>query len=205
MRIKKGNEMRIPCEKTTFLLLCMIMTNLIMVGGYKSTFSINQDATDILLDNSLYQSAPRDSFTIMSLFLDGDILTINITYGGGCEDHIFRLIGSNEYLASSPAQTYVLLSHDANNDSCEALLWETLEFNLVPLAWKYQEFHKADSETIRIHIIGGLENVTINYTFTLNETTITNNQITNIEVWPFLLSLAFFGALKRNSKKECFA
>tara|TARA_B100000900_G_scaffold407951_1_gene421469 strand:- start:696 stop:1097 length:402 start_codon:yes stop_codon:yes gene_type:complete len=52
-------------------------------------------------------------------------LRISVNYGGGCEEHDFKLINDNSLVDLGGQQMDVLyLSHNANNDGCFALITE---------------------------------------------------------------------------------
>ena len=54
-----------------------------------------------------------------------DELRISVNYGGGCEEHEFKLIKDNSPVDVGGQQMDVLyLSHNANNDGCFALITE---------------------------------------------------------------------------------
>ena len=54
-----------------------------------------------------------------------DELRISVNYGGGCEEHEFKLINDNSPVDGGGQQMDVLyLSHNANNDGCFALITE---------------------------------------------------------------------------------
>ena len=54
-----------------------------------------------------------------------DELRISVNYGGGCEEHEFKLINDNSLVDGGGQQMDVLyLSHNANNDGCFALITE---------------------------------------------------------------------------------
>ena len=54
-----------------------------------------------------------------------DELRISINYGGGCEEHEFKLINDNSPVDGGGQPMDVLyLSHNANNDGCFALITE---------------------------------------------------------------------------------
>ena len=48
-----------------------------------------------------------DSYSIDTAFIYGDFLKINVSYGGGCEDHIFNLV--HEFFALRDPPVHVLL------------------------------------------------------------------------------------------------
>jgi hypothetical protein len=102
----------------------------------------------IILDDSFYQNAPRDSFTFNTVKLRNNILSLNISYGGGCEEHEFTLVGTS-FMESNPVQVNVLLSHNANNDPCDMWITQELAFNLLPLkrAWQ-QSYHQKSGKIV---------------------------------------------------------
>ena len=122
------------------LIAVLIMASFIL-SGYTTIVNAENVSSQqpIILDDDLYQKASRDPFTFGSFTsnksyeLDKDMLKLFVQYSGGCEDHEFLLIGPNGFLESMPVQINVLLSHNANNDLCEAYLSEELMFDLKPL------------------------------------------------------------------------
>lgn len=115
---------------------------------------------NIVLDD--YQSALKDPITINKVTLDGDLLKIKVSYSGGCKEHIFTLISSG-FMESYPVQVNLVLSHNANNDSCEAWLTEELSYDLSPLKQAYQQGYLEDSAIIIMHLEGNED--AINYQF----------------------------------------
>ncbi len=76
-----------------------------------------------------------DPVTIKSVSLKRNILTIEVSYSGGCvEPHDFRLIGSPMMTKSLPPIRNVQLFHQAKGDNCKALKTEKLQFSIVRLA-----------------------------------------------------------------------
>jgi hypothetical protein len=76
-----------------------------------------------------------DPFRLDSAYVRGDLLFLHVAYGGGCEEHDFRLwqLPPN---ALDPPTTELALSHDAKDDRCEAWLTRWLVFSLQPLQEK---------------------------------------------------------------------
>ena len=72
---------------------------------------------------------PMDNYGVNEVEIVGEELLINVTYGGGCEEHEFKLIRNNEHpIDGGGNQIDILyLSHNANNDGCYA---EILEHHL---------------------------------------------------------------------------
>ena len=76
---------------------------------------------------------PMDEYGVNEIEIIEDQLLINVTYGGGCEDHYFELILQDESMIDGGGQQIQILSlsHNANNDVCYALILEhELCFNI---------------------------------------------------------------------------
>jgi len=69
---------------------------------------------------------PMDFYGVNEVEVLGEQLLINVTYGGGCEDHNFKLIMNNENPIDGGDQQIEMLylSHNANNDVCFAQILE---------------------------------------------------------------------------------
>lgn len=93
-----------------------------------------------------------DAYTINAATLRGDILTVNVSYSGGCETHEFTLVAEERFLESLPVQLRVSLSHNANGDRCEALITEDYHFDLTPLKEVYQTGYRKDTGTIILRL-----------------------------------------------------
>lgn len=50
----------------------------------------------------------EDEYTIREARVVGDQLEMTVTFGGGCEDHDFRLIHDKAFMESDPVQLAVL-------------------------------------------------------------------------------------------------
>jgi hypothetical protein len=86
---------------------------------------------------------PGDPLTIESVALAGGILEASVTYGGGCRTHEIDLVAFGGWLDSFPVQVNVRLSHEDNDDMCDALVGATLSFDLSALAAAYREAYGA--------------------------------------------------------------
>ena len=75
-------------------------------------------------------SAPSDAVWISNASIAGDTLTIDVGFGGGCEAHQLQLCWDGLVAESYPMQTWVWVSHNANGDSCEAALSETMTVDI---------------------------------------------------------------------------
>ena len=82
-------------------------------------------------------TATSDEFALRETRIEGDILTLIVGYGGGCEAHEFELIASLAATKSIPPQHVLKLLHDGNGDVCEAYLTSELRFDLMPFRGLY--------------------------------------------------------------------
>ena len=84
-----------------------------------------------------------DPFTIREATLNGDLLTLDVRFGGGCKIHAFVLYMSPSVFAESfPAQAWLYLYHDANSDLCKALLRRKLTFSIRPIINRYESLYQ---------------------------------------------------------------
>ena len=93
-----------------------------------------------------------DKYIIKAATVEGDILSINVSYSGGCETHEFTLVAEPAFRESSPVQLWVSLAHNANGDTCEALLTEAYHFDLTPIKQVYQTGYQTDEGTIVLNL-----------------------------------------------------
>ncbi|MDG1332726.1 MAG: hypothetical protein P8P74_10370 [Crocinitomicaceae bacterium] len=75
-----------------------------------------------------------DQTTITGVSLEGNILSLDIEYSGGCQDHSFEFVGSAAIMKSLPPKRVVKLVHIANSDTCRELISETIKFDIRALA-----------------------------------------------------------------------
>ncbi len=76
--------------------------------------------------------------TIDTVFIEGNTMYIDLTYGGGCKEHEFEVIGSLAIAKSYPPIRSLQIVHNANNDMCRALVNVRLEVNIENVAYKQE-------------------------------------------------------------------
>ncbi len=87
--------------------------------------------------------------------LDGDTLSVEVSYGGGCEAHTFTLCWPDQSFAeSSPVQATLELYHDDGGDMCDAWMSETLLISLIPLKQAWEAAYGPGPGTTIVHIGG---------------------------------------------------
>lgn len=100
----------------------------------------------------------NDPMNIQSAKIEGNNLILEVSYGGGCEEHDFSLVGSQMISKSLPPIRSVKLIHDAHGDKCKALIMKTLTFDISNMAYKQEK-----GSEIMLKIDGLKEN--LKYTF----------------------------------------
>ena len=93
-----------------------------------------------------------DRYVLNAATITDDTLTVNVSYGGGCETHQFTLIASESFMESFPVQLHIDLAHNANNDLCRAWLTEDYHFDLTPIKTLYQESYRQEAGTIVLRL-----------------------------------------------------
>ena len=94
----------------------------------------NQNECDDILFMQEYDPFPRDTFEINYAKIIENCIEINVSYGGGCENHQFYLAKIEPSCGTPPLPPTTLeLRHNANNDYCEAYLTHSIFFDLEPI------------------------------------------------------------------------
>jgi hypothetical protein len=111
----------------------------------------NTGCEQIIIDESKYNSAVSDDFTITDAFITGDSLRVSVQYGGGCGNIDFDLLTNGLFMESDPVQLDVLLSF-TDNDPCEAVQQRMLCFDLTKLIVLYNDSYRTTEGTIIIRL-----------------------------------------------------
>ena len=83
-----------------------------------------------------------------------DVLTVTVSYSGGCARHDFTLVADSRFQESDPVRLDVHLVHEGNEDSCEAYPTGTYEFDLTPLKTLYQDAYGGNEGVIVLRLMG---------------------------------------------------
>lgn len=94
-----------------------------------------------------------DPMQVQSVSVAEDLLKITVSYSGGCSEHTLDLIGNTNFEGRLPAvQNQILLTHDSNEDACEAYITRELTFNLTPLKKQYQDTYKTEHGQVALNL-----------------------------------------------------
>lgn len=109
--------------------------------------------------------APKDDLILKGVELQGDTLVVRVMHSGGCKPHTYELLwnGTFQKSAAGDAQAELVLAHDANGDSCEALLNRTASFDLGPLKQRWREQSQGEHGAVELRFTGS--QTTSRYTF----------------------------------------
>ncbi|MBL7898677.1 MAG: hypothetical protein JNJ99_09095 [Crocinitomicaceae bacterium] len=89
----------------------------------------------ILVEN-MDEYRDNADFTITAVGVEGNIMTIDVQYSGGCQKHEFTLIGMKAIQKSLPPKRGVILFHNSNGDNCRSIVEEKLQFDISVLAYE---------------------------------------------------------------------
>ena len=95
-----------------------------------------------------------DPYVVNSAALDGDRLTIGVSFAGGCRNHAFTLVISKSFRESDPVQLPAVLTHEAHGDSCEAWVTESHVFDLSLVRTRYSQFYGPGAGRVVLHVEG---------------------------------------------------
>lgn len=84
----------------------------------------------------------KDGFTYGNVHLDGTALHMIVRSGGGCRNHGYSLtMTPSAFMESYPVQANVYLRHDANDDPCDAIVSDTVVFDMSPIVELYRQMY----------------------------------------------------------------
>ncbi len=93
-----------------------------------------------------------DEYALNSAAITDDTLNVSVSYSGGCEEHEFTLVVSEEFLESFPVQLHAYIAHNANGDPCEAYSTVDYHFDLTPIKTMYQNAYRQEAGTIVLRL-----------------------------------------------------
>lgn len=93
-----------------------------------------------------------DPLAVDSAKISGDQLVVGVSYSGGCKEHGITACWDGTFLESNPVQARLVLEHDANGDTCEAYLQETLTIDLSSMKDSYKSGYQTESGTIFVQV-----------------------------------------------------
>lgn len=72
-------------------------------------------------------------YTVDSIALNSNMLSVFVKYSGGCKEHTWDLKSNGMYAKSLPPQISVCLTHTNNGDACRELIIKEIKFDIAKL------------------------------------------------------------------------
>jgi flagellar basal body L-ring protein FlgH len=89
-----------------------------------------QEILEVNLVSEYRKNPDSEAFEILKSSIEGDVLTVTVQYGGGCEEHKFSVYSTGAYMKSMPPKLNLYMEHNGNEDPCRALIQKDIKFNL---------------------------------------------------------------------------
>ncbi len=137
----EGNQ-NMSWQKISRFILCLLLLSVAACGQggdqtndtddrgpFEGSVLIDDDVDEALRASDPYQlGIDGDNEPV----IEDDTLTLTISYSGGCASHDFTLVTNGTFMESDPVQLVVALTHDDNNDPCEAFPTKPYVFTWSP-------------------------------------------------------------------------
>jgi hypothetical protein len=121
---------------------------------YNDVIVEDRDIKDIA-KNIIFQSSlpdlPTEHVVLENATIHGDIITVTLSYSGGCKPHEFDLLFTT-FEESSPVQISARILHHKNDDPCDNWVTETRAFNLSLLIEHYLKIYDRSCGPIIINV-----------------------------------------------------
>lgn len=109
----------------------------------------------VIITDTPPDSLLLDPYWLEDLSIDGDVLTISLTYSGGCNDHDYQLYMSPAaFMESYPVQANLYLWHNGYDDACDAIIAEDVRFDITPIAMLYDSHYPGSEGIVVLNVIG---------------------------------------------------
>lgn len=83
-----------------------------------------------------------DPFTVSEVSIDRATLRAVVSSSGGCRAHHYDLyMTPSVFMESFPVQANLYMRHDDDDDPCDAIVVETLTFDLTPIITLYRQMY----------------------------------------------------------------
>ncbi|MEX1259160.1 MAG: hypothetical protein WEG36_16310 [Gemmatimonadota bacterium] len=120
-----------------------------VVGPYVAADTVGEVRVALGSDPSRWRA---DAMSVTSAHIEGDLLHVDVTHGGGCAPHGYAAVAWNGWLESHPVQVGTLLAHNGHDDPCDALISAHLRFDLTPLKEAYRRSYGTASAVLILNL-----------------------------------------------------
>jgi hypothetical protein len=91
----------------------------------------NEEISSIIVQQGFIKPENLALLDIIKTTIEGNILTIVVSYSGGCAEHEFKLYFDGNYKKSLPPKVDFILTHDNKGDACRSIVEKTLKFDIT--------------------------------------------------------------------------
>lgn len=89
-----------------------------------------EEISAIIVQKGFVKPESSAPFDLLKTSIEGNILTIEVSYSGGCNEHEFKLYFDGNYQKSLPPKVNFILTHDNKGDACRSIVEKTLKFDI---------------------------------------------------------------------------
>lgn len=98
--------------------------------------------TPVVISNISPVDLQKDPFTVIDPMIEDALLHMRVVSGGGCRDHIYTLtMTPTAFMESFPVQANLFLWHDGMDDPCDAIVTDSVSFDLTPIFELYTQMY----------------------------------------------------------------
>ena len=112
------------------IILVLLSTTLFIGCKEDESEVLESNCPEITLNN--YNTIWTDDYYIINEVSVNDLeeLELNISHSGGCQEHEYLLLQEPVFCGTPPIYITIMLSHNANEDACEAWITRDLCFDI---------------------------------------------------------------------------
>lgn len=115
---------------------------LLVVGCDRSIGARILGSLRVEIGDTAPEDLKKDGFSFSDARIDGAALHLTVVSGGGCRDHSYSLtMTPASFMESYPVQANLYLRHDAHDDPCDAIVTDSVVFNLTPIVLLYRQMY----------------------------------------------------------------
>jgi len=93
-----------------------------------------------------------DPLGLLDARVDGGVLEVDVSFSGGCGIHDVDAVAHTGWMESNPVQVGVALTHEDHDDACDAIVEQTLRFDLEPLKDAYTDVYGVGPSTLLLNV-----------------------------------------------------
>lgn len=122
----------------TFALACALLACKTKKNAMADEFSISEQEMKITAEIGSTKEV-SDPFEIKSCEIKGNTMLMTITYRGGCDNHLFKVLGNPAIMKSLPPIRSVQVFHKDKGDECNDIITKDLIIDIHELAYIQEE------------------------------------------------------------------